>query len=585
MIRRTLLVLFALTAAALPARAYQLGTPLALLQPPPFVGNVNGSQIAGFPLPVVDVDCTKRLAYQNGLWGDPASFVAVSRASVAEQVDNSGAWSQVATNALQENNQGCNVWEGRTNSLLNSIGAGATIGTIYPTTYNQSNTTGIVPRITAVEQVSQGINFNSWLLSGTTATGTQNSIYPAQVAALQGQTWTFSLFYRLSAGSLANISTIQLGLIEYNSSGTALVTQQVVVANPTLSWQRVEFTRTLTNASTAFILPFLQIVANAAPVAINLQLDIAWPQLELNPATSSVASATVNSGGTLYTPSSSGTVTWSGAGCSVNPALNVTTSSGGVINAVTSVATAGTCTTFPSSSATTWSDGTGLGTGSGASFNLTPTNNASQGLATPPIVTSGSALARAADVLTLIVAPPVGAAYMLVGSGVPNAPTAYGNAQYSVTISDGTNNNRFAQFRGSSSGPIDVVITSGGATQSNASPGTVWTQSIFGKFASSIATNSNIAAFDGGAPSSVGSGITLPINPAQVNIGSRGDGLAYFNGALQRFQIFSAAAPQPSVLQSQTNAIFNLPYLLEDDLHRSPANDNGFVPAFLARAA
>lgn len=86
--------------------------------------------------------------------------------------------------------------------------------------------------------------------------------------------------------------------------------------------------------------------------------------------TVSVNSATPNAVGSGYGASVSGTMTWSGAGCTTNPILNVTTSGGGVIASVSSVATAGTCATVPSSSATTWTAGGALSAGTGASFNL-----------------------------------------------------------------------------------------------------------------------------------------------------------------------------------------------------------------------
>jgi len=72
--------LFAFICTAQPAPAWQPGTPLAVLQPPPFVGNVNGSPIAGLPLPQADINCVTRQAYQNGIWGDPVNFINMVRA-------------------------------------------------------------------------------------------------------------------------------------------------------------------------------------------------------------------------------------------------------------------------------------------------------------------------------------------------------------------------------------------------------------------------------------------------------------------------------------------------------------------------
>jgi hypothetical protein len=86
---------------------------------------------------------------------------------------------------------------------------------------------------------------------------------------------------------------------------------------------------------------------------------------------SSIAgSVTVHSAGSGFT-GASGTMTWSGLGCSTNPVLNVT-ASGGAITGVSSVANGGVCnSSWPSSTATTWTAGGALSGGSGAAFNMT----------------------------------------------------------------------------------------------------------------------------------------------------------------------------------------------------------------------
>lgn len=85
-----------------------------------------------------------------------------------------------------------------------------------------------------------------------------------------------------------------------------------------------------------------------------------------------VSAAAVNTGGSGFT-GTSGTLTWAGSGCDTNPVLNVT-AAGGIVTAVSSVGTAGRCTTLPASAGTTWTAGGGLSGGSGASFTLTATS-------------------------------------------------------------------------------------------------------------------------------------------------------------------------------------------------------------------
>ena len=98
----------------------------------------------------------------------------------------------------------------------------------------------------------------------------------------------------------------------------------------------------------------------------------------------SILSATIGAGGSGYGASVTGTIqyTGTGSGCSTAPVLNVTTNSSGVITTVNSVATAGSCTSIPTTpmiasnltGGATWTVVSGLTAGSGATFVLTPSN-------------------------------------------------------------------------------------------------------------------------------------------------------------------------------------------------------------------
>jgi hypothetical protein len=88
---------------------------------------------------------------------------------------------------------------------------------------------------------------------------------------------------------------------------------------------------------------------------------------------SAIAVAAIFAGGTGYdtgTPAS-GTMTWTGAGCAINPVLNVSTSGAGAITSATRAS--GVCTTWPQSIFTTWTPGGGLAAGSGAKFTFSDT--------------------------------------------------------------------------------------------------------------------------------------------------------------------------------------------------------------------
>lgn len=122
--------------------------------------------------------------------------------------------------------------------------------------------------------------------------------------------------------------------------------------------------------------------------AIDNSLAPQYGRLAVSTITSGIVSqAAIVSGGTGYGANKTGTMTWSGSGCVTNPVLNVTTNAGGVINAVTGIASgtypgpAGSvvssaggayCATYPGRTATTWTVGGGLSAGSGAQFGLLP---------------------------------------------------------------------------------------------------------------------------------------------------------------------------------------------------------------------
>lgn len=82
-----------------------------------------------------------------------------------------------------------------------------------------------------------------------------------------------------------------------------------------------------------------------------------------------LANPTVSSAGSGFT-AGTGTATWTGGGCTVNPVLAVTvagTTISGVTPSPNNGVGTGACTTWPTGSGTTWSY-TGVGSGSGASF-------------------------------------------------------------------------------------------------------------------------------------------------------------------------------------------------------------------------
>lgn len=100
------------------------------------------------------------------------------------------------------------------------------------------------------------------------------------VAASSGQVWTGSCFVRQAGGTLDNISSAYVQIEEFTSGGTQ-VANSLTNFTPPASWGRFAHTRTLNNAGTAFVRFHFGLGFSAVGVAASIELDIAWPQLEL----------------------------------------------------------------------------------------------------------------------------------------------------------------------------------------------------------------------------------------------------------------------------------------------------------------
>lgn len=534
--------------------------------------------LPGFSPGGIDCYLAKSLYYGN-------CALTVSRASSATCNDATGNWYTVGNNLPCLTNLGLWVWEARTNGIRNNTMQGAIAGTpgTLPTNWSVLDSHAVTTNVIAFG-VENGLNYIDVSVTGTpNATQAYRLGFetPTQIVASYGQTQTVSWFLRQSGGSTTNVGQFDAGFETYTGGGSLVYaynngsTNLVTIMN---SYQRASFVATLNGSTEAFILPDLEMLLTSGQ-AINITFRIGWPQLELNPLiNSSVASATVNAGGTLYTPSSSGTVTWSGAGCTTNPVLNVTTSVGGAINAVTSVATAGSCTTFPSSSATTWTDGTGLGTGSGASFNLVPTNNAAQGFATSPIPTSGSAVTRAVDVVTLTNVPAFGSQNSAVVFATPKTPTGNTSNRHDfLSISDGLNFNYSSTIYRDSGGAGDVGarFRAGGGANIFLT-GAVWAQNTLGKAAATYTSSALNLVFN--SVLTTNSTALSPTSLTVVGIGENGQTSEFCDCVISRFAINPNVALPAATLQTDTNLnLYN--FLMERDF--GPDNDN--VPAWLRR--
>ena len=166
---------------------------------------------------------------------------------------------------------------------------------------------------------------------------------------------------------------------------------------------------------------------------------------------------------------------------------------------------------------------------------------AAQAFASTPIVTSGSAATRAADVIT--VSLPSGACSAsvcsMIATGTPAAPAGYTQNQVIGRIDDGSSANINALFRGSVSGNPYLFQFIASTGYGGITPGTVWSSSTSGKMADLLTPTSGIIVFNNGTPASQ----TTPSLPAftTLRFGFDLGGSAFFNGTIARVAVASVS--------------------------------------------
>lgn len=216
---------------------------------------------------------------------DTFTFLRTRAASLSEAITNNDTFVKTITRTFAE----IISLSPATNYIRNNTMQGVAAGTpgTNPTNWQYTTYSGITKQIIG-SGTENGIDYVDIQWSGTAGSTITNSflIKPesnTQVAALSGQIWDQSMFIKLVGGSLANVA-FTLAIQEYSSGSTLLAQSLSSAVTPTsagLDTQRYSMSRTLTNASTAFVNSPL-FVSWSSGAAINFTLRIGWPQLELS---------------------------------------------------------------------------------------------------------------------------------------------------------------------------------------------------------------------------------------------------------------------------------------------------------------
>jgi hypothetical protein len=215
--------------------------------------------------------------------------ITFTRASGATYFDANGVLQTAANDAPRFDHdpvtgasRGLLIEEQRTNSIRNSQGGGAVVGTpgTLPTNWGYIGLGTLSSEVvgTATEN---GLTYVDIRIFGTSSTTSASIVFEAltQVVASSGQAWTSSVWLKLQGGSLTNVTNVRT-FIRGNTAGGTVLETFGTASVPTDSLIRYANTGTLADASTARVQPYINLtITNGA--SIDFTLRIAAPQLEL----------------------------------------------------------------------------------------------------------------------------------------------------------------------------------------------------------------------------------------------------------------------------------------------------------------
>jgi hypothetical protein len=192
-------------------------------------------------------------------------------------------------------NQWLKIEGQRTNGIRNPRQEGAAVGNpgTSPTNMGRNASGGMTQGEIVATGVDQGLPYVDYRITGTVASGTGiwalNLEQTTIIAALTGQTWTGSWFWRLVDVVSGGPSAWSMNVTEADSGGAVVVDNTVSMTAATtasLGSQRVSGTQLLSGgASVAFVRSRVRL---SFPVGTHdITIRIAVPQLEQGPFVSS----------------------------------------------------------------------------------------------------------------------------------------------------------------------------------------------------------------------------------------------------------------------------------------------------------
>ncbi len=216
-------------------------------------------------------------------------FTFTRSGATATRVNSSGVLETVAANTLRIDHDpttlaclGGLFEEASTNAIRNSTMVGAAAGSPGTLPTNWSSENAGLTRTVVGSGTESGMAYVDVRWNGTSSSTLVQVLFDTNtaIAASAAQTWTCSAYMRLVGGSLANVSSVAVGVSYRDSGGSALASDATsyALSGSALRTQRATHTAT-SPASTAYAQGIINIsVVNGA--AIDFTIRIGAPQLE-----------------------------------------------------------------------------------------------------------------------------------------------------------------------------------------------------------------------------------------------------------------------------------------------------------------
>lgn len=226
----------------------------------------------------------------NFLSDTPPADISCVRSGVAYDIIQDTLISYPANTARTSSVKGLLVEEKRTNYVRNSVFSGAVSGTpgTLPTNMSVANTGGLTRQIVGTG-TENGIPYIDLRYTGTATINNADFMFeaPNSIVAAVGEIFNCSYYVKLlTSADLSGLQSITTLLVEYDSASGFLVSSASGAAMPTTSYQRYFSSKTMANASVAYVSGRMKINLIIGGT-VDFTIRVAAPQIEKGRGTTS----------------------------------------------------------------------------------------------------------------------------------------------------------------------------------------------------------------------------------------------------------------------------------------------------------